>query len=452
MVEKNEYYEVEFIDMTHDGMGICKVDGFTLFIANALKGESGTIKVTKVNENFGFGKLIELSHKSPFRKEPICDHFAECGGCNLMHMNYQMQLDFKKYRTKETLKRLGRIETTVRDTVGMLNPYYYRNKAVVPFGDSNGKITAGMYKQRSHDIIDMKRCYIMPKITTDIVKFLKNVFQELNIPAYNEMIGTGVIRHAVIRTSNKYDDISVTLVTRTENLPKKDIIVKKLISRYKRIVSVVHNYNPKNTNVVMGPKSTVIYGEDFIRDEINGVLFKISHRSFYQVNPLQTEELYKKAIEYAELTPNDIVIDAYCGIGTIGLTAAEHCKTVLGVEVVKQAIADANENAEMNKITNAKFVVGKAEEQIKHWANYDVDVLFIDPPRKGCDRKFLDTIIEMEIPRVVYVSCNVATLARDLNVLQASGYEVLEVTPFDMFPQTSHIESVVKLRFKRQSE
>jgi len=451
MVEKNEYYEVEFVDMTHDGMGICKIDGFTVFVANALKGEKATIKITKMNENFGFGRLIDFLHKSPFRKEPICEHFSECGGCNLMHMNYQMQLDFKKYRTAETLKRLGRIETTVRDTVGMLNPYYYRNKAVIPFGEFNGKIIAGLYKLRSHDIIDMKRCYIIPKITTDIVKYLKNIFVELDIPAYSELLGTGVIRHVVIRTSNKFDDISVTLVTSTPKLPKKEMIVKKLVGRYRRVVSVMHNYNPGITNVVLGKKSKVLYGEDFIRDDINGVMFKISHRSFYQVNPNQTEELYKKAIDYAELTPNDIVIDAYCGIGTIGLSVANYCKTVLGVEVVKQAIDDAVDNAKINNISNAKFIAGKAEDVIKSWSNYDVDALFIDPPRKGCAKAFLDTIIEMKIPKIVYVSCNVATLARDLNVLQAAGYDVKEVTPFDMFPQTSHIEVVAKLRLIRQS-
>lgn len=449
MVEKNEYYDVEFVDMTHDGMGICKVDGFPLFVASALKGEKAKIKVTKVNESFGFARLIELIHKSPFRKEPICDHFAECGGCNLMHMNYQMQLDFKKYRTAATLRKLGKIETTVNETVGMLNPYYYRNKAVIPFGEENGKMIAGLYKARSHDIIDMKRCYIIPKITSDIVKFMKNVFLELNIPAYNEKIGTGVIRHLIIRSSDKFDDISVTIVTLTPKLPKKDIIVKKLTSRYKRVVSVVHNYNPNNTNVVLGPKSKVIYGDDFIRDEINGVLFKISHRSFYQVNPAQTEELYKKAIEYAEVTPNDIVIDAYCGIGTIGLSVAKECKTLLGVEVVKQAIEDANENAKANGITNARFVAGKAEDVIKTWSNYNVNALFVDPPRKGCDKVFIDTICEMKIPKVVYVSCNVATLARDLNIMQSHGYEILEVTPFDMFPQTSHIEAVAKIRLKR---
>lgn len=450
MIEKNEYYSVEFIDMTHDGMGVCKIDGFPVFVANALKGEKADIKITKVNSSFGFGRLIDITHKSPFRKEPICDHFSECGGCNLMHMNYQMQLDFKQFRTRETLRKLGKIETTVKNTVGMVNPYYYRNKSVIPFGEQNGKIIAGMYKKRTHEIIDMKKCYIIPKLTTDIVRYMKNLLDELNIPAYNETIGTGVVRALLIRNSYKFDDISVTIVTLTPKLPKKDILIKKLTSRYKNIVSVIHNFNPDNTNVVLGKKSKVLFGDDFIRDEINGVFFKISHRSFYQVNPIQTEQLYAKAIEYADLTSNEVVIDAYCGIGTIGLSAAKHAKTVLGVDVVKQAITDANANAANNGATNTKFVCAKAEEQILHWKNYDVDVLFVDPPRKGCDKVFLETVAEMKIPKLVYISCNVSTLARDLNYLQSKGYKVLEVTPFDMFPQTTHIETVCKLRYRKE--
>jgi 23S rRNA (uracil1939-C5)-methyltransferase len=450
MVEKNEYYSVEFVDMTHDGMGVCKIDGFPVFVANALKGETAEIKIVKVNKSFGFGRLIELIHKSPFRKEPICDHFAECGGCNLMHMNYQMQLDFKQYRTRETLKKLGKIETNVRQAVGMLNPYYYRNKTIIPFGERNGKMIAGLYRHRTHEIIDMKKCYIIPKITTDIVKYLKNVFEELNIPAYNEETKAGVVRHVMVRNSYKYDDISITIVTRTTKLPKKDIIIKKVISRYENVVSIMHNVNSEDTNVVLGKKSKILYGEDFIRDEINGVYFKISHRSFYQINPAQTEEMYKKAIEYADLKPNDVVIDAYCGIGTIGLSAAGKAKTVLGVDIVKQAIHDAIDNAKHNQISNVKFVAGKAETVIKSWANYDVNALFIDPPRKGVDKSFLETVKEMKIPKVVYISCNVSTLARDLNYLQSHGYEVIETTPFDMFPQTTHIESVTKLRYVGQ--
>jgi 23S rRNA (uracil1939-C5)-methyltransferase len=450
MIEKNEYYHVEFIDMTHDGMGVCRIDGFPVFVANALKGESADIKIVKVNKSFGFGRLIELTEKSPFRKEPICDHFSECGGCNLMHMNYQMQLDFKKHRTKETLRKLGKIQTTVKETVGMLNPYYYRNKHVVPFGMRDGRIIAGLYQKRSHDIVDIKRCYIIPKLMTDLIKYLKTVFEELHIAPYEESDHSGIVRHVVIRNSFHYDDVSVTIVTRTPELPHRDTLIKRLVGKFPQIVSIVHNLNPDKTNVILGKISLPIFGEDFIRDELLGISYQISHRSFYQVNPAQTEELYKKAMEYADLKATDVVIDAYCGIGTIGLSASRYVKTVLGVDVVESAIEDAKENAERNHITNARFVAGKAEDVIQQWRQYDVDVLFVDPPRKGCERSFLDAIVAMEIPRLVYISCNVSTLARDLNFLQSEGYEVIETTPFDMFPQTSHIETVTKLRRKRQ--
>ncbi|MCF7925631.1 MAG: 23S rRNA (uracil(1939)-C(5))-methyltransferase RlmD, partial [Candidatus Izimaplasma sp.] len=307
MVSKNEYYDVQFIDMTHDGMGVCKIDGFPIFVEKALKGEKAEIKITKVNKSFGFGRLINVTHKSPFRKEPICDHFAECGGCNLMHMDYQMQLDFKQFRVKDTLLKLGKIETEVKDTEGMLNPYYYRNKTIVPYGERDGKMISGLYRKRTHDIIDMKKCSIAPKITSDIIRYLKNVFEELNVPAYNENNQTGVVRHVMIRNSYKFNDISVTIVTFTKQLPKKDIILEKLTNRYDEIVSVIHNVNNKDTNIVLGKKSKIIYGEDYIRDEINGVSFKISHRSFYQVNPSQTEAVYEKALEYAELSADDVV-------------------------------------------------------------------------------------------------------------------------------------------------
>lgn len=445
MVEKNTIHYCEFVDMTHDGMGVCKVEGFPIFVPNALKGETAEIKIVKVNKSFAFGKLVSIKHESPFRKIPICEHFYECGGCNLMHMNYQMQLDFKKYRTEETLRKLGKIETKVNDAIGMLNPYYYRNKAVIPFGMQRGKMIAGLYKSRSHDIIDMKKCYIMPKIVSDIIKFLKNLFTELKINAYDEETLSGIIRHVVVRNSYKYEEISVTIVTNTDELPFADLIVSKLVARYKQIKSIVQNVNKDKTNVVMGKHSNLLFGEDFILDEINGIKFKISHRSFYQVNPQQTEHLYQKALDYADLSEDDIVIDAYSGIGTIALSAAKYVKRVYGVEVVKQAVEDARQNAINNHIDNAKFILGKAEDVIIDLQSHKIDVMFVDPPRKGLDKVFLETVAKMTIPKIVYISCNVSTLARDLNYLQCHGYKVVETTPFDMFPQTSHIESVTLL-------
>lgn len=445
MVEKNGYYEVLFTDLTHDAMGVCKIDGFPVFVKDALKGEKALIKVTKLNKNFGFGRLIEIKSESPFRKIPICEHYSECGGCNMMHMNYQMQLDFKKYRVAQTLKKLGRIETTVHDAVGMNNPYYYRNKAIIPFGVRKGKVIAGLYKPRSHDIVDIKRCHIFPKSFSEITRYFKNLMNEFKIEAYDEPSDTGNVRAIMLRHSKKYDKISLTIVTKESKLPSKDLLVNKIIERYPNIITIVHNINPDKTNVVLGAKSKILFGKDDLKDELLGNEYEISHKSFYQVNSEQTETLYQKAMDYAQLKPNDTVVDAYCGIGTIGLTAAKDVKEVIGMDVVKESIQNAKQNAKHNNIKNARFMVGKAEELLPQMHDNHVDVLFIDPPRKGVEKPFLEAIVKMKIKRVVYISCNVSTLARDLNFLQANNYKVKETTPFDMFPQTSHIESVTLL-------
>ncbi len=441
MVEKNGYYEVEFTDLTHDAMGVCKVGDFPIFVKDALKGEKALIKVIKLNKNFGFGRLIELLLESPFRKIPICEHYQECGGCNTMHMNYQTQLDFKKYRTAETLRKLGRIETKVHDTVGMSNPYYYRNKAIIPFSERNGKIIGGLYRARSHEIVNIKRCHIFPKVVSDMVRFFRALFTELKLEMYDETTHQGLVRGVMFRHSRDQARFSVTLITTSGRFPERDEIVKRLIERYPMVVSVIQNVNPDQTNVMLGAKSKVLYGKDVIEDSLLGIDYEVSHRSFYQVNPEQTELLYKKAMKYAALKPTDVVVDAYCGIGTIGLTAASKVAEVIGIEEIKDAIKNAQQNAKNNNLKNVRFILGKVEDvlpQLKEKPN----VLFIDPPRKGVDKKVLESIIKEKIPRVVYISCNVSTLARDLNFLQANNYKIVEVTPFDMFPQTAHIETV----------
>ncbi|MFH5882130.1 MAG: 23S rRNA (uracil(1939)-C(5))-methyltransferase RlmD [Candidatus Izemoplasmataceae bacterium] len=448
MVDKNAYYEVEFTDLTHDAMGVCKVDGYPIFVKDALKGEKALIKVIKMNKNFGFGRLVDIRQESPFRKLPICEHYQVCGGCNTMHMNYQTQLDFKKYRTAETLKKLGHIETTVHDTVGMSNPYYYRNKAIIPFAVKNGKIVAGLYKQRSHDIVNIKRCHVFPKIVSDMVRFLKALFTEFEIPIYDELIHEGFLRAVMFRHSFTKDEYSMTFITTSAKFPQKDEILRAINSKYPMVISIMQNINSEQTNVLLGDKSKVLYGKDLLEDELLGLKFEISHKSFYQINPQQTALLYEKAIEYAKLKSTDTIVDAYCGIGTIGLTAAKYVKEVIGMDTIKDAIKNAQQNAKNNNIKNAKYMVGAAEDILPTLTDKKIDVLFIDPPRKGCERKFLEAIIKMKIPRVVYISCNVSTLARDLNFLQANRYQVKEVTPFDMFPQTSHIESVTMLEFK----
>ncbi len=441
LVEKNGYYEVEFTDLTHDAMGVCKVDDFPIFVKEALKGEKALIKVIKLNKNFGFGRLIELFLESPFRKVPICEHYQACGGCNTMHMNYQTQLDFKKYRTVETLRKLGRIETVVQDTQGMNNPYYYRNKAIIPFGKHNGKIIGGLYRSRSHEIVNIKRCHIFPKVVSDMVRFFRSLFTELDVSIYDEATHEGLVRGLMFRHSRDQSQFSVTIITTSGRFPDKERIVNSLIGKFPIVVSVIQNINPEQTNVMLGAKSKVLYGKDVIEDNLLGINYEISHQSFYQVNPEQTEGLYKKAMDYAKIQPEDVVVDAYCGIGTIGLTASAYAGEVIGIEVVKEAIKNAQQNAKNNHVKNIRFITGKVED-ILPTLKQRVDVLFIDPPRKGVDKKVLESIIKSKVKRVVYISCNVSTLARDLNFLQANHYKVVEVTPFDMFPQTAHIETV----------
>ena len=449
MVEKNSYHEVTFTDLTHDAMGVCKIDGYPVFVKDALKGEKALIKVVKTNKNFGFGRLIEIKDVSPFRKQPICDHFNECGGCNMMHMNYEMQLGFKKHRVKETLRKLGHIETDVDDTVGMNNPFYYRNKAIIPFARDNGKIVAGMYKPRSHDIVDVRRCHVWPKVFSDITRFLKRFLDSLDYSIYDETSHSGVFRGIMLRRSKDNEQLSLTLIVNGNKVPYKDSIVETVLERFPCVKSIVANFNKEKTNVMLGRKSKVLYGEDAIYDTLLGNEYRISHKSFYQVNPLQTEALYEKAIEVADLDENDTAMDAFSGIGTIALSLARNVKRVIGLESVGAAVEDARENAVRNGIDNAEFHVGKVEDIIGRFKNENVDVLFVDPPRKGCKRDFLDAVLDMDIDKIVYVSCNVSTLARDLNILVGAGYIIKSVTPFDMFPQTSHIESVTLLEKNR---
>lgn len=426
-------------------MGVCKIDGYPVFVKDAMKGEKALIKVTKTNKNFGFGRLIEIKEESPFRKRPICDHFYECGGCNMMHMNYEMQLGFKKHRVKETLRKLGHIETDVGDTVGMSNPFYYRNKAIIPFGMENGRIVAGMYKPRSHDIVDVRKCHVWPKVFSDITRFLKRMFETLDLSIYDEQSHTGLIRGIMLRRSKDNEQLSLTFITNGEVFPYSDTIVNAAIERFPCVRSVIQNVNDKKTNVLLAQKSNVLYGEDAIYDTLLGLEYKISHRSFYQVNPEQTERLYTRALQVADLKKTDTVLDAYCGIGTIGLTAASEVSRVIGIESSATAIKDAEANARRNGIANAEFHTGKVEEMIPTFKDEAIDILFVDPPRKGLKRPFIDAVIDKGIKRMVYISCNVSTLARDLNVFTSNGYSIDSVTPFDMFPQTSHIETVVRL-------
>ena len=447
-VQKNEYYDVKIESLTHDGLGVARVDGFPVFVANALVGEEINMKVTLVKKTYAFGRAVDYFVTSGERVKPECGIYKQCGGRQVQHLSYEGQLKMKHDTVVNHLKRIGHIEdANVLPTIGMQNPSRYRNKTQVPFGYADGKVVAGFYQKRSHEIINMQSCLIQTDISDQIVETMRQLCQELEIDPYNESLNLGVLRHVIVRVGFKTEEIMVTLVTRTHEIPNSELLIQRLVSKYPKIKSIAQNVNPKVTNVIFGDETRILYGEPYIYDEMNGIRFAISPRSFYQVNPIQTETLYSKAVEYAQLSGNEIVFDAYCGIGTITLFLAQHAKQVYGVEIIPEAIEDAKMNARLNGFENTQFAVGKSEEIIPAWIENGIvpDVIVVDPPRKGCDRSLLDTMLEAAPDRIVYVSCDSSTLARDLRVLIDGGYKLEVVQPVDMFPQTAHIECVAKL-------
>lgn len=445
-VKKNDYIEVVFEDLTHDGAGVAKVDGYPIFVANALPGEKANVKVTKTNNGYGFGRLMEIIERSPERVHVSVEDQDKYGGCQLQHLSYEGQLKFKEKQVREVMTRIGKLEdVTVHPIIGMKEPTHYRNKVQVPVGEKDGKLIAGFFKPRTHDIVETKESIIQHLAINEAVQVVKDIFIDLAIPAYNEKTHKGVLRHIMARYGKQTGELMVILVTRTSSIPFVEKIVKEIVARLPQVKSIVHNVNAKKTNVILGDVTNTLWGSEVIYDFIGDVKFAISAQSFYQVNPDQTKVLYEKALEYAGLTGEETVIDAYCGIGTISLFLAQKAKKVFGVEIVPEAIEDAHRNAELNGITNVEFAVGPAETVITDWykEGNTADVLVVDPPRKGCDEALLNTIIEMKPKKVVYVSCNPGTLARDLRILEDGGYKTVEVQPVDMFPMTTHVECVV---------
>lgn len=441
-------YFVEAIDLTHDAFGVCKLeDGYTVFVEGLLKGEKADIIITERRSSFAFGKVINLIEKSPYRVTPKCQHFYECGGCSLMHMDYPLQMNFKKYRIETTLKRQGLGQVIVQDMIGMAIPYSYRNKIEVKFQNGDKGLEAGFFQAKSHRIVPLHECHIMSKRMMDLVLLTKNVLNELKVPAYNEQTKQGLLYSAVIRESSKTKQMNLLLHTLPLSLEIKNQFIKKITSKMPELVGIARSSVHDPSSLANDPIE-IWFGQDVLLDTIGDLQFEIGYRSFYQVNSIQTEKLYQKALEYANLTGKERVIDAYCGIGTIALSAAKHSQKVFGIEIVKAAVADARKNAELNNIKNAFFEVGEAEVVIKKWTKYKFDVVFVDPPRRGLEKAFIQSILSMKIPRFVYISCDQATLVRDLLLLTEGGYVVQEVTPVDMFPQTTSIESVTLLTLK----
>ncbi len=442
-VKKNTDYILEINGLTSEGHGVGKIEGFTVFVEGALPGEKIKIKIVNIRSSYAFGKLLEILNKSKERVEPKCSIVNRCGGCQLQHLDYQEQLKYKTQHVRDSIERIGGLENIlIHEAIGMNDPWRYRNKAQFPVG-MGGVI--GFYANRSHDIIDNQSCFIQDEFNDKITTLFKEYIKKYDIPIYDEFSGKGLIRHIVTRKGFKTGEIMICIVVNGEKLPFESELIVKLRENIHGLKSVVLNKNMKKTNVILGDKNRIIFGEEAIYDYIGDVKFKISPLSFFQVNPVQTEVLYNKALEYANLSGNETVIDAYCGIGTISLFLSKKAKKVYGVEIVTQAIENAKENAKINKVNNVEFLLGESETVIPELYKKGIkaDVVVVDPPRKGCDEKLLNLLAEMQPERIVYVSCNPATLARDLKYLAKFGFITQEIQPVDMFPQTVHVECVV---------
>ncbi|BAP85183.1 RNA methyltransferase [Paucilactobacillus hokkaidonensis JCM 18461] len=446
-VHKNESLEGTVMDLTYQGMGVVKVDNFPVFIPNALPGEEISYGVTKVTKNFAFGRVVDWKKKSEDRVEVKNQQFTQTGIAPLQHLAYPAQLKFKQHQISELLQKTH-LDIEVLPTLGMEKPYHYRNKAQVPARMIHGKVETGFYKRGSHQLVPIEDFFIQdPKIDAAII-VVRDLLRKFHIEPYNEETNKGVIKTVMVRRGYYSHEMMIVLVTKTKKLPMVQELIDGMTSQLPEVVSIVQNVNSAKTNVLLGDKNFTIYGKPTIDDQLMGINFTISPNSFYQVNPQQTEKLYQRAIEQAELTGNETVIDAYCGIGTISLAVAQHAAEVYGVEIVEDAVEDAKHNAKRNKIANAHFVVGKAEEQMAKWQEdgLEPDVIMVDPPRKGLAPEFIEAAAEMQPKKVVYVSCNPATLVRDIELFATQGYTVKQpIQPVDQFPQTTHIESITVL-------
>ncbi|MBQ8528066.1 MAG: 23S rRNA (uracil(1939)-C(5))-methyltransferase RlmD [Lachnospiraceae bacterium] len=477
--KKNDEVQVTITDYTNEGLGIGKVDGYPLFIKDAIIGDTVIAGITKVKKNYAFARLVKVTAASPDRVEPKCGFHKKCGGCQMQALSYEAQLVFKENKIRNNLVRIGGfsedfVNEIMEPIIGMKEPFRYRNKAQYPVGcDRDGNLVTGFYAGRTHDIISNTDCYLGQACNREILETVLEWMKEENVSAYDEATCQGLVRHILIREGFYTGEIMVCLVV---NLPGdgnadrgesgirscKLAVANPLIERLqsipeigKKIVSICLNYNNEDTNVILGRESEVLFGQGYITDTLSGITFRISPQSFYQVNPVQTEKLYGTALEYAGLTGEETVWDLYCGIGTISLFLSRKAKQVYGVEIVSQAIEDAKQNAALNGIKNAEFFVGKAEEVLPEKyekENIYADVIVVDPPRKGCDEKCLETMIKMTPKRIVYVSCDSATLARDLKFLCEKGYEVKRVRGVDQFCHTVHVETCVLLEKTDVSE
>lgn len=451
-VEKNKQYIVDIIDNGFEGEGITKIDNFTIFIPGAIKGEKVKILIVKVLSSHAFGKVIEIIETSKIRQDSDCKTYKRCGGCNLRHIKYEDTLKMKQNAVQSLVNKTLKNKIQVKPTIGMEKPFHYRNKAQYPIGlNKNGEPIIGVFANRTHEVIPMEKCLIQNPISEEISKFVIEFIKDNKITIYNEKTGKGLFRHIVIKVGIKTNEIMCILVINGNKIPNENELVSQLINKYTNIKTIVKNINTKNTNVILGKENINLYGDGYIKDILGEYTFKISPLSFYQVNPIQAEKLYDLGVEAANITKNDIVFDLYCGIGTISLYMAKYAKKVYGVEIVEQAIIDANENAKLNNVDNVQFICGDTEvvlDDLINNKNIVPNVVMVDPPRRGLDNNSIDNILKVKPDRLVYISCNPATLVRDLAKFE-DMYEVKRIQPVDMFPWTSHVETVSVLTLKK---
>ena len=450
---KNDLVTLEIEDCGIDGEGIGKADGFTVFVKDAVIGDTVTAKIIKAKKNYGYGRLMEVLKPSPYRVEPKCEFARQCGGCQLQALSYDQQLVFKTNKVKGHLERIGGFtDIPMEPIIGMDELFHYRNKAQFPVGrNKEGKIVTGFYAGRTHNIIENRDCALGVAENKEVLDRVIAHMEKYGIEPYNEATGKGLVRHVLIRYGYFTKEVMVCLILNGNKLPKEEQLVKSLCE-IPGMTSITINVNKKHSNVILGEEIRLLWGQEYITDRIGDISYQISPLSFYQVNPMQTQKLYAKALEYADLHGQETVWDLYCGIGTISLFLAQKAKFVRGVEIVPAAIENAKENAKLNGLENTEFFVGKAEEVLpREYKKNGVyaDVIVVDPPRKGCDETLLETMVEMNPERIVYVSCDSATLARDLKYLCERGYELRKVCPVDQFGMTVHVETVVLLSHKK---
>lgn len=440
MIEKNAVYTMTITGTGTEGEGVGKVDGFTVFVPDTLLGEEIEVLIVKVLKNYAYGKLMAVIKPSKHRVQPECPYFYQCGGCTFWHTDYSYELDYKTRKVQDCLRRIGKLDMPIEDCIGNEEIQRYRNKALFPVTSAG----IGFFAPRSHRLIPVEQCRIQHTINDKILQVVAGYMQEFAIPGYDEASHTGTVRNIFTRTAAATGEVMVAIVTRTPDLPHKQVLIQRLTEA--GATSIIQNINPNKTNVALGKESIQLYGKPYITDKIGDLMFEISLHSFYQVNPVQTKRLYDKVVEFAEFHGTETVFDLYCGIGTIALYVARHVKKVIGVECVPAAIENAKRNAELNGIQNADFLVGKTEEEAKKLGR--ADVVIVDPPRKGCDMALLQAMRDIAPEKIVYVSCNPATLARDLQILQEFGYTTVKAQPLDMFHRTAHVETVVLMSRK----